>query len=267
MLDNGIISHSEFAESATKETPGRWGNTEYISSIHGLIRKAPHQNNDYQRQKDALFTIGRMIREEKIEAYSYSELNFERARGRTRIQEFNALQGCKIHRCSPAIERSKFAQTTNFREIFAKGGKADRKAGVPPGGANQIAFLETLCSLTKEGIQDFIQIASLIGLSEFEIESLRKVSWFQSLCKISRSSEDYPDFFHLWTCERNGLDIFLTLDSKLSNLVSGAKTTKRNQIEINTEVLRPLELLQRLGIDKPDPVPMEADRFYPLFNL
>ena len=262
LLDNGIFSHSEFAETAIKRTSVRWGDTDQVVPVHGLIRKVPDKNVEYQRHKEALFTVGRLIREGRIEAYTYIELLFERMRGRGRIQEFNALQGCNIHECKPALERSKFRSTANFLDHIAKGGRKDRKAGAEPSEANQITFLEWLCSLNKEHVTVLIQHSPQIGLNEFEVESLRNIAWFQFLCQRWASSENYPDVFHLWTAERNSLDAVLTLEKGLPNLVSGIRKEKYKKIEIKTQVLRPLKLLQKLGLDTPDPVPMEADHFY-----
>ena len=109
--------------------------------------------------------------------------------------------------------------------------------------------------------------ATLIGLTEFDIESLRDICWFQFLCERSGSPENYPDVFHLWTAERNGLDALLTLDNGLRNLVSRVRSENVRTITIRTDVLHPLDLLRKLGIDNPDSVPMEPDRFYYLHEL
>jgi hypothetical protein len=267
LLDNGVFSHSEFAQNATKQTSVRWGNTNQVASIHGFIRKAPHKDLEYQRQKEALFTIGRLIREGRIEVYVYIEILFERMRGKGRFPVCDALKGCNIQECPPALDRSKFSQTMDFRELISKGGKKDRKAGVELGTATQIAFLEFLCGLRKKHVHVLTQHAAQIGLTEFEVESLKKVNWFQSLCRRWGSPENYPDIFHLWTSERNGLDAVLTLDKGLTNFVSGVRKEKTKNIEIKTEVLRPLDLLRKLRIDKPDPVPLDSDRFYHFFEV
>ena len=179
LLDSRIFSHSEFAEGAIKGTPVRWGRTDQVLPVHGLGRKAPDQNLEYQRQKEALFTVGRRIREGRIEAYDYSEIRFERMRGQGRIREFNALQGCQIRECQPALERSRFRQTVDLTDAISKGGKKDRKVGVELGTANQLAFLEGLCRLRRQDIDVFIQHGAQIGLTEFDIDSLRNVDWFQ----------------------------------------------------------------------------------------
>lgn len=74
LLDNGIISHSECANNAIKQTSVRWGDTDQVLPIHGSVRKTQDREVEYQRQKEALFTVGRLIREGRIEAYQYSEI-------------------------------------------------------------------------------------------------------------------------------------------------------------------------------------------------
>ena len=100
LMDAGVVIHAEFAEPAVKELPEsavRWSDGSVLG-ISGLTRKQPDENADYQRQKDALFTVGRLIRERKIEAYTYSEIDIEKLRGRPVVQEFNASQVRTPHR-------------------------------------------------------------------------------------------------------------------------------------------------------------------------
>ena len=267
LLDNGIFTHSEFAEGAVKRTSVRWGDTLQVLPVHGLVRKAPDKDLGYQREKEALFTVGRLIREGRIAAYDYTEIQFERMRDRGRLQEFNALQDCPISECRPALVRSRFRMTINLTDSISKGGRKDRKAGVELGGANQIAFFEWLCSLRQEHIDTLLQLVAQIGLTGFEVESLRNIEWFQFLCERSGSLENYPDVFHLWTAERNSLDAVLTLDKGFSSFVSRVRKEKVKRIEIRTEVLRPLDLLLKLGIEEPDPVPMDTERFYHLHEV
>jgi hypothetical protein len=206
LLDTGVFIHSEFAEPTIQNTPVRWGPHECSLDVHGLRRKEAGQDEEYQNQKEALFTIGRLIRDGEIEAYTSTELDFERFRGRAAIQEFNALRGCQVHKCAPALERSRFRKTADFAAYIAKGGKKDRRAGIGGGEETQIAFLEWLCTLDQACVTALIEHAALIGLTPFEIESLGKLSWLQSLCQRSGSAENYPDVFHLWTAERHGLN-------------------------------------------------------------
>jgi len=75
LLDNGIFSHAEFAESAIRKTTVRWGCTDQLYEVCGAIRKVPDKNLGYQRQKEALFTVGRLIREGHIQAFAYWEID------------------------------------------------------------------------------------------------------------------------------------------------------------------------------------------------
>ena len=260
LLDNGVFIHSEFAEGAEKATSLRWANKDPVF-LHGFVRKAPVRD---QEQMEALFTVGRLIREGRIEAFDYNEIQFEGMKHKRGLPVCNALQGCCPRTCPPAVQRSKFRTTHNFAEFISKGGKEDREAGIAPAEGNQIAFFQWLRTLTRADIEALIP---LIDLTVFEIENLRNIEWFKSLCQRSQSPENYPDVFHLWTAERNGLDAFLTLDATFQNLVCGVRNEKVRKIEIRAEVLRPLDLLQKLGIDKPDPVPMEHNRFYHLHEF
>ncbi len=152
--------------------------------------------------------------------------------------------------------------------MISKGGKKDRRRGFRTGSgtATQIAFLDFLCRLKKDHIELLIQNAPQIRLTEFEVESLRNLHWFQSLCRRWGSPENYPDAFHLWTAERNGLDVVLTLDRGFFNFLFTVRKHKSIGIDVRTEVLRPLDLLRKLGIDKPDLIPMDSSRFYHLFE-
>jgi hypothetical protein len=73
--------------------------------------------------------------------------------------------------------------------------------------------------------------------------------------------------FRLWTAERNGLDILLTLDKGLAELLSRVGSERRAKIEIKTSVLRPLELLARLEIGSLNPSPLNEARFYYLHEV
>ncbi len=261
LLDNGIFSHSEFAEGVEEATSLLWGN-KAPTFLHGFVRKDLVGKVGYLKQMEALFTVGRLIREGRIEAYDYNEIRFERARGSTGLGACNALHGCKIHSCRPALERSKFMRTLDFRNFISKGGKKDRERVLPTGDLSQIAFFKWLCALGKEHIEALIPHAATIGLTAFEIESLKNIEWFRFICQRSGSPENYPDVFHLWTAERNGLDAVLTLDKGLQNLVSRVRNERVRKFGVTAEVLRPLDLLQKLGIGEPDPVPIGANRFY-----
>ncbi len=99
LLDTGIFSHSEFAETATIQQTIRCVGTEQTITIQCLKRKRSDNNGELQTQIDALPTVGRLIREGVIEAYEYREIWCERMRYRPLLPFGNALRGCEIVTC------------------------------------------------------------------------------------------------------------------------------------------------------------------------
>lgn len=261
MLDNGAYGHSQFAESVMGPQGPRFGIRDQNNQVWGFARKAPDPNKEYQSQMDGLFTVGRLIREKRFEAFTYCELMFESFNRIIGERAFDALAGCPRSNCPPALIRSRF-RSGNGLAFVRKGGKKDRKRGLETG-LSQIDFMEWLCALDERHVAAILECKSLIGLTEFETESLRNLSCFQKLCAISQSRENYPDMFHLWTAQRNHIEVFLTLETKLVQIFKHIEHARITEIEHQTKVLRPLEFLRLLGVTQPDPVPIEPGRFYP----
>lgn len=107
LLDNGIIGAAELAEPATEEKTVIWGDTQQKVEVAGYRKKIAGNASD-QGEVDAIVTIGRLIREATIAAYTYSELRFELFRRASPVRAFYALDGCHIARCLAPIERSRF---------------------------------------------------------------------------------------------------------------------------------------------------------------
>ncbi|MGP8173500.1 MAG: hypothetical protein ACLP7O_03005 [Terracidiphilus sp.] len=265
MLDNSIFAHSQFAEAAEGPQGPRFGvhNQHYL--VCGFIRKKLDTNIEYQAQKDSLFTVGRLIREGRFEAFSYQELRYERVKGFKGEGVFDALDHCKVTDCPPAIERSRFQQG-NFFNFIRKGGKNDKKLGVPEA-LSQITFMQMLCDLNRMWYPWVLDAKDLLGLTDFEIDSFRNLECFRKLCAISQSSENYPDMFHLWTAQRNHMDVFLTLEKKLPAIGNQIEKSKGISVEYPTKVCRPIEFLHSIGITDLDLVPIEPGKFYPFIEV
>jgi hypothetical protein len=88
------------------------------------------------------------------------------------------------------------------------------------------------------------------------------LDWFRFICSRFGSAENYLDAFHLWTAERNNVDVFLTLEKKLPKIVDQIARSENHRHQIRTSVLRPIAFLQSMGISERDDVPIEAGRFY-----
>jgi len=261
LLDNSIISAAEIAEYVTLERLEPWGNKKIPIPLVGY-RKKVSNNPVLQEQIDAIVTIGRLIREGKVSAYTYSELRTEALRRSATAKAFNSLAGCHINSCPAPIEQGKFRQTAKLSEAFAKGGKEDKKRNLNVGEFNQIPYFEWLIRLDERAIQYIFLHRNEIGLTEFEVESFRQLDWFKFICSRFGSSENYPDAFHLWTAERNEIDVFLTLEKKLPNIVSQIRQSTNHKYQIGTSILRPIGFLQSMGISDRDEVPIKAGQFY-----
>lgn len=261
LLDTGIYIHSEFGVWVKEKCPFGWGPRSTTVDVMRVQRVPLHPDPLQQAERDMLFTIGRLIREGKIEPYDYNELIFERFRMRMGRVVY-ALDACKMLHCEPALHRTKFRKTINTDDVIRKGGKKDLAAGKEPSDFTQIAFMEWLLSLSADGRQLLIDHGKQLGLTDFEIASIQQLDWFGLMCARSASSENYVDVFHLWTAERNGIG-FLTLDKKIKRLVERVLAEKSCPIQTNVRVYHPSDVLREFGIEKPDPVPIEPDRLYP----
>jgi hypothetical protein len=264
MLDNGIQGHSQLCDWAMGPNGPLFG-AQSESEVTGVVRREPHKDPDFQAQIDALFTVGRLFREKQIEAFTYSELICESMQQFIGEPMLDALAECVIDTCPPAIERSRF-QMGNYSNFARKGGTRDQRRGLDTS-LSQIAFMQMLLGLEDGFLSQWGHFKALIGLTEFEIESLENLKCFQGLCKIRGGIEHYPDMFHLWTAQRNRIDVFLTLDCKLANFANTIHKTKAIPIEFPTRVLRPIELLALLGVKEPDPFPIRHGSFYTLCDL
>jgi hypothetical protein len=264
MFDNNVFSHSQFANAVMRPQGPAFGKRDQHVLVLGFERKPLHRDAEYQAQMDALYTVGRLIREKKIEAYSYGELLVESMNDWLGESVYDALYRCAVAYCDPPIERSRFLQG-DYSVYARKGGKKDKKNGIDTS-LSQITFMEWLCSFDSDMRTKLISIAPQLRMTEFEVESVWRLERFQQMCRISGSPENYPDMYHLWATERNHLDVFLTLERKLP-LIAKRIDAEAKDREYPTKVMRPLELLAEFGISVPDLVPIEPDGYISAFDL
>lgn len=268
LVDTGVVGGSNFLEPDSQEQQLKWRGGTMRVTIAGFKRTEPADDPDQQREKDALFTIGRLARSGRIALYSYCELHSEDwRRGKGNIHLVNALGQCKFQQCPAAIERSKFRQTSNMNEWIAKGGKADKRNGLMLSDFNQIPYFEWLASLTPEQAVALVYRGGILHLDDFEVSSVLDLPWFQSLSRALATSENLPDCFHIWTARRNGLDVFLTLEKKLPRMIEQLKNRREKVIDMNVAVLRPTDLLHLLDVSETDRVPVSPGRFYSLGEI
>jgi hypothetical protein len=261
LLDNGVLSAAELARHVTIKKTLPWGDTHVTAEVAGYAMR-DIADASLLREINAIVTIGRLIRDGQLAAYTYSELEFEAFRRSVPVKAFYALSDCSISRCRAPVDRSKFRHTVHLNEYASKGGKKDKRRGMHTGNFNQIQFLEWLLRLDGVAIESILSHANIIGLTEFEVQSFRSIDWFRFICSRFGSSENLPDAFHLWAAERNNIDVFLTMERKLPAMVEQIRQSRNETHQINVSVLRPWAFLESIGITKLDPMPIEPNRFY-----
>lgn len=263
LVDTGVISSADFLTGDSRIQELKWGNASTHTTIAGFKRVEPDKDADQQREKDALFTIGRLARQGLITLYTYSELTVEmwrRPRGKEPL--LNALLQCQFQQSSAPIERSKCRTTMDMDQWFAKGGKSDRGKGIAPTEFSQIPFLQWLSNISDQETATLVLHSKLLRLDDFEVLSLHDLPWFQALTAAFASPENMPDCFHIWTARRNCLDALLTLEKKLPRTIEQLRRRKQGSIDTGVAVLRPTELLHQLGVVEIDTVPVAPGRFY-----
>jgi hypothetical protein len=122
LVDTGVISSSDFLVGDSQVQELKWGNGRTHATIGGFKRVALDRDAGQQLEKDALFTVGRLARAEKITLHTYSELSVEiwrRPRGKEPF--VNAFEQCEFLQCPAPIERSKFGSILDMKQWMAKG--------------------------------------------------------------------------------------------------------------------------------------------------
>jgi hypothetical protein len=223
-------------------------------------RVDPFSDPEWEAEAEAIYTVGKLIREKKVEAVSSMELKWEAIRDYLGRPPLDALDGCDIGMVPNPIERGKFVGSS-LENYVKKGGKKDGENG-----ASQIAFFDRLCQFGPDAVARILELRERLNLTDFECESLRDLEWFQTLSRRLRSKENLPDAFHLWTAKRNGIDVFLTLDLKLLNQVAAIEKEKSG-FRLGVKVRSPIRFLQEEGVAQPEPYPCVAGQFYTFLDI
>ena len=87
------------------------------------------------------------------------------------------------------------------------------------------------------------------SLTLFERASIKRLQSFKSLCRHLPKNH-FPDAFHLWTAEANGLDYFLMVDRKFANAVQGI-----SGLNFRCRPISPEGLLKALSVPEIVPNP------------
>ncbi|MFC1672592.1 hypothetical protein ACFL12_00420 [Pseudomonadota bacterium] len=244
LIDNCVDGYSDVMEGARKPVTLQWGDIEINEHIVGYQRKQPRKPNEawLQTQIDCLPTVARLAQEGGLVLASYSEIRFEgfqRSGGFVGSFIGRLFQDVDLSKVSPAIERSRLYQ-------MEFGSYIQRSA--------MIEFCEFLLELDEQLLLGTPKVAE--RFPEFELTNIRHLERFRALCR-GLGKKQYPDAFHLWTGEVNGVDYFLTTDKKFIRAMTESKN-----VDLPCKPISPEVLLKELGITERDEYPFDVDQFY-----
>lgn len=243
MLDTTVLRHTATMVTVKKEHTLRVGSIERTYDVLGMQRNTDHISRGIwlKNQVEALPTIMKLAREGNILIFSYVELKFETTRGswfELRGGKGDLLKGVDIIKVPPAVDRSKLFQTADFY-------KKD-------------ALIDFCKFLIEVDIKEFEKRREwfLSKFTDFERQNIISLNRFKDLC-YALDETHYPDAFHLWTAEVNGLDFFLMADRRFINAM-----TYTSRAQMKTKPIAPVGLLDYLGIKEREPMPVPDCDFH-----
>lgn len=255
LLDHSILTNDSRLYTVKEDPPPEFL---FGNKMLGVRRKPVASSPLREKELVAIYTIARLIREERVSAFSSTELLVEGLKDYFPAFHLRATADCKIDYVPAPIERAKFVKTdlgTFVNKGRTVGGKADRSI------TSQLSFFSWLIDLTKEDVERIIGQPESRGLTAFECESLRSLDWFKTMRARAQTDQHLPDLFHIWTALRNEISVFLTIDEKLIRMIRGIAKEKSG-FKVGVKVISPLEFLEGLGIYELDRFECEFDRFY-----
>ena len=248
LVDNCIFSLSETMQVCFKDFELKLGDAVQCGRVVGYTRKPlPSQSEKWKRDEiECLPTIGRLARENTISLLKYSEIDFEgwRRLGSFPSNDFgNLFSGVVTEQLEAAVECSYFFQMDGVEHLTNH---------------RLVDFCNWLLNLNDS--QKLGMLAEKFKLPTSLIKSLEHVDRYRELCE-GMPEKQYPDIFHLWSAEVNGIDFFLTIDKKFINSMA------RKNLDLPCKPISPSALLNLLGVDVRDPFPYQEGVFYSLAGI
>ncbi|MGH7770173.1 MAG: hypothetical protein ACREQP_22200 [Candidatus Binatia bacterium] len=243
LVDTTVYRRACIAHPAAIQRTVFWGSVKVTVPVAGVEAEGPREQTErwLQDQVEAIPTVARLAAEGTLRFFTYNEIGFEMFKGRDeRSRKGDLFKDILIEKIPAAIERSKFQQMDVFSYIEK---------------AELIKFCKLLLSLDYESIFSHPEFFSYF--TEFEKNNLRSLDRFKSICRKVASEKHFPDAFHFWTAETNGLDYFLTADKRFINAL-----TAGNRLPLRTIPIAPTDLVTQLGIAELDPMPFVPGKFY-----
>jgi hypothetical protein len=229
LIDQNIVSYGRIMDSVK------------IDGVIGYVRKKPKLDESLKLEIDCLPTISKLIRESKISAYRYTELDYEdwKSSGSGRGNLGDLFPSLQMNTIEPAIERSYFFQS--------KLSKYTEKESV-----------KDFCQwLNAKGARDSIyKIVNISTFPEKMRENIDNISRYQEICRRLQKIDQYIDAFHLWSGEIRNISYFLTVDKKFINAVNKANSS--------CIPILPSEFIKIMNVDSNQPFEFAEDVFYGL---
>lgn len=229
LIDQNIISYGRIMDSVK------------IDGVIGYVRKKPKIDRLLKLEIDCLPTISKLIKERKISAYRYTELDYEDWKSSGSGQEnlgdlFPSLQ---MNIIESAIERSYFFQSKLLEYIEKES-------------------IKDFCQwLNVKGAKDNIyKIVDIQKIPNKMRENIDNISRYQEICHRLQKIDQYIDAFHLWSGEIKQISYFLTVDKKFINAVNKANSS--------CIPILPSEFIKIMNIESSQPFEFKENVFYSL---
>lgn len=246
LFDTSVLMHGVLGVPAIEKQKIKWGDIEQELDILRTIRKPEKAGNQewLSAQIECLPTLGRLVKEQKIIAYRSAEIHMELFR-RSKIANATlyAFTDCEFAEAKSPVERSRIFQSDIFTHSTAQ------------------AFREYciwLLALKPDSIETLIDSSVARGFPQFELDNLRNLDLFRGICGTIEQKH-YPDAYHLWTAEVNGFEYYVMDEKKFRQ-----EFEQKGKAKLSCRIVCPQELLEAIGVDSLDPIPLEHGRFYGL---
>lgn len=245
LVDNCVLDLAETVQEGTKRVEVPWGDITVTTDIVGLVGKTPRDTTQ-QVQRECLPTIVRLVRNGTLLLHKTTEVAFEawhRAGAAAPLPGY-LFASVPFIDIPPAIERSRLRQTEIGQHV-----QGDAVA----------QFCQWLRGVDEKRLLSEATFREHI--TPQEAANLGNLGRFRELCK-GLSPDQCRDAFHLWTAEVNGLDYFLTVDTKFIR----ALTMRGKKPDLPCLPVTPSDLLDIMGVTERDPLPFVPGRFYNSFE-
>ena len=237
LLDNCVLSLSDTMRTVLKPVHVVVGGVKQTFQVLGFERRwSPDAEEQWLRSEfECLPTVAGLAREGRVRLCFYNELRHEASKRpgsfpRTPIGHL--FYGVKFNEIDAAVERSYFFQIDISEYVTTE---------------EMIKFCKWLLVCDVGDPLDSLESTGRFPTSL--IQNLRNVGRYRTLCS-GLGERQYPDAFHLWTAEVNGMDYFLTTDRKFIRAMTESK-----RLRLPCEPISPSALLEVLGISDRDPFP------------